>query len=73
MSFTDENLYRLKETIAKGKYIIEQSPQTLRELVARLEAAELALKVFRELESEKSSYDDAVSLYIAWRKAAGRQ
>jgi hypothetical protein len=76
MSFTDEDLKRLKEIAEIDQRPSKVSETTLdneflRALVARLEAAEKAARWFNVItvEDQKSEpYQD----YLAWRKAAGK-
>jgi len=75
MTFTDDDLKRLKEDLKECYY--HPSKFDCDALIARLEAAEAALKMLLEIDEE--SHDDSIDpaspmgkLLEAWRKAAGK-
>ena len=74
MTFSDEDLKRLKELDAAAsihdKYGNEEIRKAIPALLARLEAAEMCCQ-FMWI-SEHPIDDSATDAYKAWRKAAGK-
>ena len=74
--FTDDDLKRLKGQLPRGKWTQHLTQDNLEALLARLEAAELLVKHFKEeiIDADCESWDSegAEKAYEAWRKAAGK-
>lgn len=78
MSFTDDDLKRLKELLHKahsegwtGCYMCSRFKEDSYALLARLEAAEKVIQAHNDLERENINYDKFVGLLNAWRRAKG--
>jgi hypothetical protein len=69
MTFSDEDLKRLKEEVSLGD-VSHTSPNELASLLARLEAAEVCAKLLDLKGSDEFTFADEDAVR-AWRKAAG--
>lgn len=65
MTFTDEDIKRLKERLADG-CILTDTDVDLPALVARLEAAE------KLIDQHKLTWPEQIEWYEKWKKAAGK-
>jgi hypothetical protein len=74
MSFSDDDLKRLKDKVPDlnlGNPLVLERHQVIA-LLARLEAAERALKIANECRMGAAPIEDFIKAYSKWRKAAGK-
>lgn len=75
MTFTDDNLKRLKESLErrmKSEFVTWVEVQDMQALLSRLEAAEALLPAWQQQNGEPETRKIYLDAEKAWRKAAGR-